>query len=61
MEALQKVEIEAFILEYLHKNIIGMISHLAAMLPVATGFGLASKLKKDKKIILIIYWRWFNK
>ena len=34
------------------KNIIGMISHLAAMLPVATGFGLASKLKKDKKIIL---------
>jgi len=34
------------------KNIIGMISHLAAMLPVATGFGLASKLKKQKKIIL---------
>ena len=34
------------------KNIIGMISHLAAMLPVATGFALASKLKKEKKIIL---------
>jgi len=36
----------------LSKNIIGMISHLAAMLPVATGFGLASKLKKEKKVIL---------
>ena len=34
------------------KNIIGMISHLAAMLPVATGFALASKLKKENKIIL---------
>ena len=34
------------------KNIIGMISHLAAMLPVATGFGLASNLKKEKKVIL---------
>jgi len=34
------------------KNIIGMISHLAAMLPVATGFGLSSKLKKEKKVIL---------
>ena len=28
----------------LSKNIIGMISHIAAMLPVATGFGLAAKL-----------------
>jgi len=36
----------------LSKNIIGMISHLAAMLPVSTGFGLASKLKKQKKVIL---------
>ena len=36
----------------LSKNIVGMISHLAAMLPVATGFGLASKLKKQKKVIL---------
>ena len=36
----------------LSKNIIGMISHLAAMLPVATGFGLASKLKKQTKVIL---------
>jgi len=34
------------------KNIIGMISHLAAMLPVATGYGLSSKLKKQKKVIL---------
>ena len=34
------------------KNIIGMISHLAAMLPVATGFGLSVKLKKQKKVIL---------
>jgi 2-oxoisovalerate dehydrogenase E1 component len=28
-------------------RIVGMISHLAAMLPVATGFGLASQLKGD--------------
>tara|TARA_B100002051_G_scaffold276757_1_gene327603 strand:- start:9107 stop:11071 length:1965 start_codon:yes stop_codon:yes gene_type:complete len=34
------------------KNIVGMISHLAAMLPVADGFGLASVLKNDKKVIL---------
>ena len=34
------------------KNIIGMISHLAAMLPVAAGYGLSSKLKKQKRIIL---------
>jgi len=34
------------------KNIIGMISHLAAMLPVAVGYGLSSKLKKQKKVIL---------
>ena len=34
------------------KNIIGMISHLAAMLPVAAGYGLSSKLKKQKKVIL---------
>jgi len=34
------------------KNIVGMISHLAAMLPVAAGYGLASKLKKQKRVIL---------
>ncbi len=34
------------------KNIIGMISHLAAMLPVAAGYGLSAKLKKNKKVIL---------
>tara|TARA_A100001011_G_scaffold400787_1_gene518799 strand:- start:11422 stop:13362 length:1941 start_codon:yes stop_codon:yes gene_type:complete len=34
------------------KNIIGMISHLAAMLPVAVGYGLSSKLKKQKRVIL---------
>ncbi len=28
-------------------RIVGMISHLAAMLPVATGFGLASQLKDE--------------
>ncbi len=28
-------------------RIVGMISHLAAMLPVATGFGLASQLKNE--------------
>ena len=33
-------------------NIVGMISHLAAMLPVATGFGLSYKLKNNKKIAL---------
>ncbi len=31
----------------LEHRIVGMISHLAAMLPVATGFGLASQLKGD--------------
>jgi len=34
------------------KNIIGMISHLAAMLPVASGLGLAYQLKKEKKVVL---------
>tara|TARA_B110000014_G_scaffold264088_1_gene263288 strand:+ start:160 stop:2142 length:1983 start_codon:yes stop_codon:yes gene_type:complete len=34
------------------KNIIGMISHLAAMLPVATGFGLSSQLNKQKRVVL---------
>ena len=33
-------------------NIIGMISHLAAMLPVANGFALSYKLKKEKKVAL---------
>ena len=31
------------------KNITGMISHLAAMMPVANGFGLSYQLKKIKK------------
>ncbi|MEP0548195.1 MAG: dehydrogenase E1 component subunit alpha/beta [Rhodothermales bacterium] len=31
----------------LEHRIVGMISHLAAMLPVATGFGLASQLKDE--------------
>ena len=35
-----------------NKNIIGMISHLAAMLPVANGVALAFKLKKQKRIAL---------
>jgi len=33
-------------------NIVGMISHLAAMLPVACGFGLSFKLNKEKRIAL---------
>ena len=37
----------------LSKNIVGMISHLAAMLPVADGFALASNLKKEKKVIFM--------
>ena len=36
----------------LNNNIVGMISHLAAMLPVANGFALSYKLKKKKKIAL---------
>lgn len=32
------------------KHIIGMISHLAAMLPVANGYGLAFQLKKEKRV-----------
>lgn len=31
-------------------HIIGMISHLAAMLPVADGLGLAFQLKNEKRI-----------
>lgn len=31
-------------------NIVGMISHLAAMMPVANGLALAKKLKKEKAI-----------
>jgi len=34
------------------KNIIGMISHLAAMLPVAVGYGLSYKLNDQKNIAL---------
>ena len=33
-------------------NIIGMISHLAAMLPVANGMALSFKMKNNKKIAL---------
>ena len=33
-------------------NIVGMISHLAAMLPVANGLALSFKIKKNKKIAL---------
>lgn len=32
------------------KNIVGMISHLAAMLPVADGLGLAANLKKEARV-----------
>jgi 2-oxoisovalerate dehydrogenase E1 component len=32
-------------------NIVGMISHLAAMLPVGGGLALASKLRKEKKVV----------
>lgn len=32
----------------LEHRIVGMISHLAAMLPVATGFGLAAQLKDER-------------
>jgi len=35
-----------------HYNIIGMISHLAAMLPVACGAGLGYKLKKQSRVAL---------
>ena len=34
----------------MRNNIIGMISHLAAMLPVANGLALSSKLKKQNNI-----------
>ena len=36
----------------INKNIVGMISHLAAMLPVADGLGLSFKLSKQKRIAL---------
>ncbi len=32
------------------KNIVGMISHLAAMLPVADGLGLAARMKDEKRV-----------
>ena len=32
------------------KNIVGMISHLAAMLPVADGLALAAKLRGEKRV-----------
>lgn len=35
------------------KNIIGMISHVGAMLPVANGFGYAFQLKKVKRIAVV--------
>ena len=36
----------------LDNNIVGMISHLAAMLPVANGIALSYKLNKDKNVAL---------
>ena len=36
----------------MENNIVGMISHLAAMLPVANGLALSFKLKKNKKIVI---------
>ena len=36
----------------LNNNIVGMISHLAAMLPVANGVALSYKLKKESKVAL---------
>lgn len=33
-------------------NIIGMISHLGAMLPVADGMALAAKLRKEDRVVL---------
>ena len=36
----------------LNNNIIGMISHLAAMLPVANGIALSYKIKNERKIAL---------
>ncbi len=39
------------ILDY---NIVGMISHLAAMMPVADGLALAKKLKKEKSVVFSI-------
>jgi 2-oxoisovalerate dehydrogenase E1 component len=32
------------------KNIVGMISHLAAMLPVADGLALAANMRKEKRV-----------
>ncbi len=37
---------------YPEKHITGMISHLAAMLPVANGYGLAYQLRKEKRVSL---------
>ncbi len=34
------------------KRIVGMISHLAAMLPVACGLGLSEQLKKERNVAL---------
>jgi len=36
----------------LDKKIVGMISHLGAMLPVADGMALASKLRKENRVVL---------
>ncbi|MBL7977609.1 MAG: dehydrogenase E1 component subunit alpha/beta [Bacteroidetes Order II. Incertae sedis bacterium] len=36
----------------LDDRVVGMISHLAAMLPVACGFGLAAQLEKSRKVAL---------
>ncbi|MEM6335274.1 MAG: thiamine pyrophosphate-dependent dehydrogenase E1 component subunit alpha, partial [Bacteroidota bacterium] len=36
------------------KNIVGMISHLAAMLPVACGFGLGAQMGKRDRVALAL-------
>jgi 2-oxoisovalerate dehydrogenase E1 component len=35
---------------YMEKGIVGMISHLGAMLPVACGLGLAAQLRGEKRV-----------
>ena len=36
------------------QNIVGMISHLGAMLPVADGLALAAKLQKEEKVAVLL-------
>ena len=39
----------------LDRNIVGMISHLGAMLPVACGLGLAAQLSESKQVALAFF------